>query len=171
MTGAAPSPRPGPGAGTARDEREGTAAGIYGLIVGAAVMTASHASTAVATVVVVLVTLTVYWAAERYARILAERIHEGQHPGWPAVRTQLTSGWEMITTSLVPLGVLLVAKLAGGTLRNAIIAGLVCATVLLGAAGWRIGRGGRLSPLEQAVSAAVAAMFGVVMIVLKAALH
>jgi VIT1/CCC1 family predicted Fe2+/Mn2+ transporter len=134
-------------------------------------MAASHASTATATAVTVLVTLSVYWAAERYARIVAERIHEGHHPRWPAVRAQLTSGWEMITASLLPLGVLLVAKLTGASLRTAIIAGLVCTTVLLCMAGWRIGREGRLSTLEQLVSAAVAGLFGVAMIVLKAALH
>jgi positive regulator of sigma E activity len=60
---------------------EATASGIYGLIVGAAVLVASHATTAVRTVIAVLVTLTIYWLAERYARIVAERIHEGQRCG------------------------------------------------------------------------------------------
>ena len=59
---------------------EATAAGIYGVIVSAAVMAASHAPTAVATVVAVLVTLTIYWGAERYSRIVAERIHQGHRP-------------------------------------------------------------------------------------------
>jgi VIT1/CCC1 family predicted Fe2+/Mn2+ transporter len=171
-----PSPPAGPSprsreARTAHEAREATAAGIYGLIVSAAVMAASHASTAMATAVTVLVTLAVYWAAERYARIVAERIHEGHHPRWQAVRTQLTSGWEMITASLLPLGVLLVAKLTGASLRTAIISGLVCTTVLLCMAGWRIGREGRLSALEQLVSTAVAGLFGVAMIVLKTLLH
>ncbi|MGA5300021.1 hypothetical protein ACPCHT_08840 [Nucisporomicrobium flavum] len=156
---------------SAHEVREATAAGIYGIIVSAAVLATSHASTAVATVVTVLVTLSVYWAAERYARILAERIHEGHRPRWETVRTQLTSGWEMITASLFPLGVLLVARLAGTALRTAIIAALVCATVLLCLAGWRIGRYGQLSTLEQVISTAVAGLFGIALIVLKALLH
>ena len=44
-----------------------------------------------------VVTLTIYWGAERYARIVAERIHEGHRPNWTSVRFQLTRGWEMVT--------------------------------------------------------------------------
>ncbi|MCA2211474.1 hypothetical protein [Jidongwangia harbinensis] len=156
---------------SAHEVREATAAGIYGIIVNAAVLATSHARTATATAVTVLATLATYWAAERYARILAERIHEGRRPRWDTVRTQLTSGWEMITASLLPLGVLLAVRLTGAALRTAIIAALVCSTVLLCMAGWRVGRHGRLSGPEQVVSAAVAGLFGVAMIVLKALLH
>jgi hypothetical protein len=156
---------------SAHEVREATAAGIYGIIVSAAVLAASHAPTATATAVAVLVTLGVYWAAERYARILAERIHEGHRPRWVTVRTQLSSGLEMITASLLPLGVLVVVRLMGMPLRTAIIAALGCSTVLLCMAGWRIGRYGRLSTLEKVLSSAIAGLFGVAMILLKALLH
>jgi hypothetical protein len=49
-------------------------------------MAVAHATLAV------LVTLTIYWAAERYARIVAERIHEGHAPRWHTLREQLTCG-------------------------------------------------------------------------------
>lgn len=153
------------------DSQEATAAAIYGVIVSAAVMAVAHAPSAVATAVAVLVTLTIYWAAERYARIVAERIHEGHRPRWPALREQLTCGWEMITASLLPLGVLLVARLLGADLRTATIWALVSSTVLLCEAGWRIGRNGRLSTLERVASSAVAGVFGVGLILLKAFLH
>jgi hypothetical protein len=156
---------------SAHEVREATAAGIYGIIVSAAVLASSHAPTATATAATVLVTLGVYWAAERYARILAERIHEGHRPRWETVRTQLAGGWEMITASLLPLGVLVVARLTGTTLRTAVLAALGCSTVLLCMAGWRIGRYGRLSALEQVLSSAIAGLFGVAMIVLKTLLH
>src|SRR5207302_7531969 len=42
---------------------EGTAAGIHGVIVSAAVMAASHVGSAVALVMAVLVTLLIYWGA------------------------------------------------------------------------------------------------------------
>ena len=64
-----------------RDE-EATASGIYGVIVSAAVMSASHADKAYKVIIAVVVTLTIYWGAERYARIVAERIHEGHRPSW-----------------------------------------------------------------------------------------
>jgi hypothetical protein len=134
-------------------------------------MAVAHAPSAVATAVAVLVTLTIYWAAERYARIVAERIHEGHRPRWHTLREQLTCGWEMITASLLPLGVLLMARLLGADLRTATIWALVCSTVLLCEAGWRIGRNGGLSTFERVVSSAVAGVFGIGLILLKAFLH
>jgi positive regulator of sigma E activity len=154
-----------------RDNPESTAAGIYGVIVSAAVMASAHAPTAIATVRAVLVTLGVYWAAERYARIVAERIHEGHRPSIRTVRQQLTDGWEMITASLLPLAVLMVARLLGATLREATIWALVCSTVLLCVAGWHVGRDGRLTVTERCVSSAVAGMFGAALVLLKALLH
>ncbi|GIE30674.1 hypothetical protein Ait01nite_037190 [Actinoplanes italicus] len=153
------------------ETEEATASGIYGLIVGAAVLVASHATTAVRTVIAVLATLTIYWLAERYARIVAERIHEGHRPTWHTVRHQLTTGWEMITASTLPLLVLIAVRLSGFSLERAEISALVCTTVLLCVAGWWIGSGGRLHPLERLVSTLVAGMFGAALIVLKTLLH
>ena len=78
---------------------EATASGIYGMIVSAAVLSASNADKAYKVMIAVVVTLTIYWGAERYARIVAERIHEGHRPNWTSVRYQLTHGWEMVTAS------------------------------------------------------------------------
>jgi hypothetical protein len=57
------------------------------------------------------------------------------------------------------------------TLRTATIWALVCSIVLLCEAGWRIGRNGGLSTLERVVSSAVAGVFGIGLILLKAFLH
>jgi hypothetical protein len=153
------------------DTAEGTAAGIYGVIVSSAVLVTAHARTAVALDVIVVVTLTVYWAAERYARIVAERIHEGHRPSWQTVRAQLAGGWEIISASLLPLLVLLLARIAGAALETAILVALVCSTVLLCLAGWRMGAGGRLTPAERVVSTLVAGAFGAAMVALKVVLH
>ena len=150
---------------------ESTAAGIYGVIVASAVMAASHAGTAAAVTVAVLVTLIVYWGAERYARIVAERIHSGRRPDRRELAHQLTTGWAMITASFLPLAVLDVFRLLGARLSTALLAGLACSTLLLGIAGWEVGREGKLSTRERLASAAVAAAFGGVMIVLKMLLH
>ena len=148
---------------------EGTAAGIYGIIVGAAVLVTAHAETAAALDIIVIVTLTIYWVAERYARIVAERIHEGRRPSWRTVRAQLTSGWEIMSASLLPLLTLLVMSAAGTALSTAVIVALVCSTLLLCVAGWRMGA--TLHPGERVASTVVAGMFGVVMIGLKVLLH
>ena len=88
-------------------------------------------------------TLTIYWGAERYARIVAERIHEGHRPELDLVRYQLTHGWEMVTASALPLLTLAVMTLLGAQVRTAVLGALVCSTILLCVAGWAIGRGGR----------------------------
>ena len=153
------------------DTPEATAAGIYGVIVSAAVMAATHAPTAAAVVAAALVTLCIYWAAERYALIVAERIHEGHRPSWRLVWRRMTSGWEIVTASVLPLLVLVLARLLGAELRTAVLCGLACSTVVLCAAGWHVGRGGRLTTTERLVSGAVAGIFGVGLILLKALLH
>jgi hypothetical protein len=154
-----------------RDTQEGTAAGIYGIIVSAAVMSTAHGETGLAVEVTVLVTLVIYWGAERYARIVAERIHEGHRLSWATVRHQLTTGWEMVSASALPLIVLAVMSVLGAEVSTAVLAALICSTVLLCIAGWAMGRGGRLTTRERVVSASVAGMFGILFIVLKALLH
>ncbi|GIF40286.1 hypothetical protein [Actinoplanes xinjiangensis] len=153
------------------ETEEATASGIYGLIVGAAVLVASHAATAWRTTIVVLATLTIYWLAERYARIVAERIHEGHRPTWHTVRRQLSSGWEMVTASGLPLLMLVLARLGGASLETAEIISLACTTGLLCGAGWWIGADGRLHPLERLVSTLTAGAFGAALILLKTVLH
>ena len=148
-----------------------TATGIYGIIVSSAVLASSHAETAVAVDVAVLVTLLVYWAAERYARLVAARIHDGARPSWPHVRHELTSGWEFVTASLLPLAALVVTRLAGASLDTAILAALWCSTFLLALSGWEVGAAGNLTRLERFAVALVAGLFGVAMIVLKSLLH
>lgn len=154
-----------------RHNQEATASGIYGVIVSSAVMSASHAQKAYQVIVAVLVTLVIYWGAERYARIVAERIHEGHRPNWTTVRHQLTHGWEMVTASTLPLVVLAVLSVLGAELLTAILAALACSTVLLCVAGWAVGRDGRLTTRERVVSSAIAGMFGLLFIVLKTVLH
>ncbi|GIE91245.1 hypothetical protein [Actinoplanes regularis] len=153
------------------ESAEATASAIYGIIVGAAVLVAGHALTAFRDVMAVLTTLVVYWAAERYARIVAERIHEGHRPAWHVVRDHLTRGWELVSASLLPLLVLMAVRWAGASLVNAEIASLSCSTLLLCVAGWKIGSGGRLSTRERLVSTLTAGAFGAALIVLKTLLH
>jgi hypothetical protein len=150
---------------------ERTAAGIYGVIVSAAVLATAHGRSALAVDLAALITLVVYWAAERYARLVAERLHEGHRPSWRHVREQLTTGWEIVTASALPLVALLVLRLLGVPLDRAVLGALVCSTLLLCLAGWEVGRRGQLGRFERLGSAAVAGAFGVIMIVLKTTLH
>jgi len=151
------------------DDAEGTAAGIYGLIVSASVLVTAHADKAYKLDIIVVSTLIIYWLAERYARVVAERIHEGHRPPWHTVRAQLAGGWEIMSASLLPLIVLLLARAVGAGMNLAILFALITTTLLLCMAGWRMGE--RLTSAERAVSTLVAGMFGVGMILLKILLH
>jgi hypothetical protein len=119
----------------------------------------------------VAVTLVVYWAAERYARLVADRIHAGRKPTWAEVRRQLGTGWEIVTASTLPLIVLAVLAARGTDLATAVFAGLACSTLLLCVAGWEIGRGTDLSVLERTALIIIAGAFGGLMVALKAVLH
>ena len=164
-------PARGIGVGMARNTEESTAAGIYGVIVSAAVMVASDAESAVALDLAVLVTLLIYWGAERYARLIAERIHLGHRLTFAQTRRQLTHGWAFVTASFLPLVVLSVVRLLGAGMDTAVIAALGCSTLLLGLAGWEMGRLGHLTLLERIAATAVGGLFGVVLIFLKTTLH
>jgi hypothetical protein len=161
-----------PGLDPIAEERR-TANAIYGVIVSASVMAASHAPmTTGRLAVAVLVTLLVYWAAERYAAVMAGRIASGgAESGRTALRRELTDGWELVTASFLPILVLVAADLLGADLWGSVIAGLVCSTVLLFLAGLEIGAEGRLRPVERWTSAAVSGTFGLVLIALKMSLH
>jgi len=153
-----------------RDEQS-AAAGIYGLVVSAGVMGTAHDENALTIVLAALVTLFIYWCAERYSRVLAERLQGGRRLRWSSIRRYLTDGWEMVTVSCLPLATVLATRLLGASTTWAVTAGLLCSTLLLCLAGWEIGRRGQLSLGERVASAAVAGAFGVGMIVLEAALH
>jgi TRAP-type C4-dicarboxylate transport system permease large subunit len=148
-----------------------TADGIYGVIVGASVMGTSHAATAAGLALSVLFTLMIYWAAERYARLVAQRIHAGRRPRWAEARRELTAGWEIVTASTLPLAVLVGLRMAGLNLTSAVNIALGCSTGLLCLAGWLAGRDGRLTTPERLVSTAAAGAFGLSLIVLKALPH
>jgi hypothetical protein len=154
-----------------RGTEDATAHGIYGIIVSAAVMAASHAHRAVAVVAAVLVTLVIYWSAERFSRIVATRVHADRPLTWRQARRQLAAGWEIVTATALPLLVLSGLRLLGVSLDAAVFAALACSTLLLGLAGWDLGRNGRLTSLERLAAASLTGMFGALLIVLKTLLH
>jgi hypothetical protein len=148
-----------------------TAEGIYGVIISAAVLASWHGERLIKLALSALVTLFIYWVAERYARVIATRIAHGRRPTWAELRRELSEGWEIVSTSFIPLAVLLGASALGAQKSNAVIAALIASTVLLSLAGWEMGRHGRLTAVERVVATLVAGAFGAAMIVLKTSLH
>jgi hypothetical protein len=127
------------GAVIARDEHRRTASYLYGLIVSGVVLATSSAEERLTFLVVSLVgTLSVYWAAETYVHLMA-----------------------------VPVAVVLGFGLAGADTATAATFALWVTTLLLFAAGYRIGRTAGLTGVKLLVSVFVSGLLGLVMELLK----
>ena len=148
-----------------------TASAIYGVIVSSAVMASVHGQSIAQLAVAVLVTLVVYWLAERFSQVMARRIVHAPRLSWPELRRELGSGWELVSASFLPLAVLVGSGLLGATASGAVVAALVCGTALLTAAGWRVGREAEFGLPAQLLTAACTGAFGAAMILLKTLLH
>jgi hypothetical protein len=141
------------------------AGGIYGTIVTASIMATSGGELpAAAETVAVLVTLTVYWIAHEYADLLGSHIAGGQLPGWRGIRDALTASWTMVSSSYLPLVVLIAATLAGAAATDAASAGLAAAALELVVYSLTAGRAASLGRRPQLVIAASAALLGLAMI-------
>jgi len=162
--------QPAPADEVAKVER--VAASIYGTIVAASVMVAGADHFSVAQIVAaVLVTVVVYWLAETYARVLAERVTAGPVTiGEDAIR-HAGVHWRMVTASVAPLAALVTAAALGAEADAAVTVALMFTTVWLGLLGWfAAGRAG-MRGLVRVVATLVASAGGLAMIALKFALH
>ena len=144
------------------------AAGIYGAIVTAAIIAATGGKLpTIALTAAVIVTLLVYWAAEEYAEVLGEQTEGGRLPTWASIREMLTLTWPMVSASFLPLLALLLARVVGASDLTASNVGLGVAVVLLTIHGWSAGRAAQLRGRKLLFSTSVAALLGIMMIVLK----
>ena len=144
------------------------AAGIYGAIITASIMTAVGGSLpTLALALSVLVTLAVYWLAEEYAEVLGRQATGGHVPTWTYIRARLASSWPIVSASFAPLAVLVIARLAGASAFAAANVGAGAAIVLLTAHGWTAGRAAQLKGWQLTASTSIAAVLGLVMIALK----
>jgi hypothetical protein len=151
------------------DDRE-LAHAIHGTVVGAAAMAAASLHGTLGQVVVtVLVTVAVYWAAERYARVLAvaargpHRLHK--------IAPVLARGWPMVEAAYTPLVVLVAVDLLTDDLRSGVLAALGVATVMLGGLGHSAARRAGTTRASAVGWGMVSAGLGVVIILLKISLH
>lgn len=152
--------------------------GIYGTIICAATLAAAGDKPAAKVAVAVVVTLFVYWTAERYSEVLGLAPNPGDSTARSPspitrehVRHVLRSGWPMIQASVTPLLVLLGSRLLGASSAMAVNIALgytVALLVLLGAlAGTRAG----LTGWPRAAAAGFAALLGLAVVGLKVSLH
>ena len=118
-------------------------------------MASVHAPTAGLITVATLVTLLVYWTAEKFAHVMARRTCTPRRcPGASCVAS-CGRGWGLVTASFLPLAALVGSSLLGVSVSNAVLRRAATAMDLLAAAGWRVGRDAELSAAGRFVSLAL----------------
>jgi len=159
----APEPAPRP-----REIRP--AAGIYGLIVSASVISVVGSEMGTLPLAVaVVVTLVVYWLAEEYAGLI-EHASAGHPPTGAHIRAALKAKWPLVSASYIPLATLLGARLLGATPATSAYIALIVIVALLMVYGWRASASAGMRGFPQFGMTILAGLLGLLMILLKGAL-
>jgi hypothetical protein len=145
---------------------------ITGTVVCAAVIaaTAGEITTTSRLLLAITGTVGVYWLAHLHARALGGAIAAGHHP-LRALNHALVHTWPIAAASLLPSAILLVAELLGAELITAAWISLWATVALLGGYSYVAGRRGGLGRLGSLACATAGAALGLVVAILKAALH
>jgi hypothetical protein len=149
------------------------AGAIYGLVLGSSIIAAAsadHPRQAGIVEIYLCVTAVVFYLAHVYARVIGGWI-EGEAPSSAAVRQELRQEWPMVSAQLLPAALLLLGALGLIDGRSAITLALAAALFELLAgvayACWKA----RATAGQALASIATAAVFAVVVIVLKVFVH
>lgn len=146
---------------------------ITGTVVCAAVIAAvaGHATSTSQLVVAMVGTIFVYWLAHLHAHAIGRAVRDQHHP-WLALRWAFAHTWVIAAVSLLPLGILLLAELAGAELLTAAWIALYATIALLAIYSYAAGRRGGLGLFGSLVCSVAGASLGVLVAVLKAvAIH
>jgi hypothetical protein len=150
----------------------GAEGAITGTVVCAAVIAygAGHIDSTGRLCLAILGTVFVYWVAHLHATTLATSLTDHHHPV-AALRHALAETWPILGASAIPVVILLVAEVAGADLRVASWAALLATIGLLAAYSYLAGVRGGLDTGGRIASAAAGAGIGVLVALLKVALH
>jgi hypothetical protein len=118
----------------------------------------------------ILGTVVVYWLAHLHAETLGSALTHQHHP-LVALRHALAETWPIAGVSVLPVGILLLAELFGAELRTAAWVALIATIGLLTAYSYMAGARGGLDARGRIVSAAAGAALGILVALLKVALH
>lgn len=148
---------------------EGTITGT--VVCAAAIAYAGERIESVAQLTVVIVgTVAVYWIAHLHAITIGSALTHRHHPV-AAFRHALRETWPIAGASVVPLAVLLVSSLLGAELRTAAWSALIATIALLAGYSYVAGARGGLDTGGRIASATAGAVLGLLVVLLKVALH
>jgi len=163
---------------TALDRRDplGLVRGGEGAITGTVVCAAAiaavtgHVDTTGELSLAILGTVGVYWIAHLHAVTIGSALTHRHHP-FAAIRHALRETLPIAGASVVPLAVLLVTTLVGAELRAAAFTALIATIALLAVYSYVAGARGGLETGGRLASAAAGAGVGILVVLLKVALH
>lgn len=118
----------------------------------------------------ILGTVAVYWLAHLHAETIGSSLTHNHHPV-AALRHALIETWPILGASVVPVGVLVGSTLLGAELRTAAWLALVVAIALLTGYSYVAGVRGGLDHWGRVASAAAGLGLGLLVVLLKVALH
>lgn len=133
-------------------------------------MAASLHGTLGQVVIIVVATLLVYWATERYSEVLASGVY-GPAPDRSRIAEALRGGWPMLQSAYAPVIALLVTSALGAGLRAAVLVALGLSTAMLAGLGYEAARRSGAPHAAALGWAGGTALLGIAVIALKLALH
>lgn len=150
----------------------GSEGAITGTVVCAAVIAygVGHAMSTAQLSIAIVATVGVYWVAHLHAVTIGSSLTHGHHPVL-AFRHAVVETVPVAAASIVPLGVLLATRLAGASLGTSAWIALLVTIGLLAAYSYVAGARGGLSTMGRVASAAAGAGVGILVALLKVALH
>jgi hypothetical protein len=119
---------------------------------------------------IILGTVVVYWLAHLHAATIGSALTQRHHP-MVALRHALRETWPIAGASVVPFGVLVVAAMFGVELTSAAWAALIATIALLTAYSYLAGVRGGLDRGGRIACAGAGAVLGLLVVLLKVALH
>ena len=131
---------------------------------------AGHLDSTAELSVAIFGTVLIYWLAHLHARTLGASVTHGHHP-LVALRLSLVETWPIAGASVLPILILLLAEVAGASLRTAAWVALIATIVLLTAYSYLAGMRSGLGTWGRVASAVVGAGIGILVALLKVALH
>lgn len=146
---------------------------LYGAIVTGAVISVASggADSAVSIVVDVAQVLIVYWAAHVYIRVLADRLVDPASRFADRAREALRHELAVLLGGVPALSVFVAATLAGADTSGATNLALAATVVLLGSAGYVVGRQAEARGWALVAEVAASSLLGLLVVGLKAMLH
>ena len=161
---------------TVEEDRFGLYRGAEGLITGTVVCAAAiayaagHIDSTKTLCLAILGTVAVYWLAHLHAETLGSALTHGHHP-LAALRHAVSATWLIAGVSVLPVGILLISELLGAELKTAAWIALIATIGLLTIYSYLAGARGGLDMGGRILSAAAGALLGILVALLKVALH